>query len=210
MHNTNTGLALSVALSLAYAAFTSGCAATPAEEEAGTTESQVTADPGSADKITIIRSFRPGAGHWLSVREAPAGFTPEVRYTIRLRGQRALFACGYLRHNFVSLDPNCEGQQQQGFLGYADQNAEGTRQRLFRCMVPTGDHFVSTDEACEGYVNEGLLGWVEDAAQIAPPVEQLNPGQCRTDWDCGQNETCVRYGVTGRQARCEANVGDGA
>ncbi|MBX3228501.1 MAG: hypothetical protein KF837_14370 [Labilithrix sp.] len=196
--NTKTGLTLSLALALSSIVW--GCAApTAEEEEMGSTESHVTADPGTADKITLIRSFRPGHGHWASVRQAPRYFTPEVRYTIRLHGQRALFACGFQRHNFLSLDPNCEGQVQQGFVGYADQNAQGTRQPLYRCNAG-GDHFITTDPGCEGHVMEGLLGWVEDAAGIAPPPEPVD--ECQYDFECGGGMFC-QYS---HPRRCEAGA----
>lgn len=180
---------------LALASTLIGCAAAePDSEDMGSTESYVTADPGTADRITLIRSFRPGRGHWASVRTAPGGFTPEVRYTIRLSGQRALFACGLGHHNFLSNDPNCEGQVQQGFVGYADQNAAGTRQPLHRCLVgANGDHFISTDPGCEGQLTEGVLGWVEDAAVIAPPPEPEH--ECDYDFQCGGGMVCNGYPI---------------
>jgi hypothetical protein len=177
----------SITLAVAIASSIVGCAGpeTPAEEM-GSTESHVTANPGSADKITLVRSFRSGFGHWASVRSAPPGFIREMSYTIRLRGQRALFACGANNHNFLSLDPNCEGLEQQGFIGYADQDAQGARQALFRCYTGE-DHFISTDAACEGYTNEVLLGWVEDVTAIPPPAFG---SPCKYDYECPIDLVC--------------------
>lgn len=171
MKKNATSMAISVAALttfLGLAGLASGCAAPAPEEETASAGASITADPGTVDEVTLIRSWRAGQGHWASVQAAPRGFIPEQRFTIRLTGSNALFSCGIGDHNFVSHDPNCEGQTLLGFLGYADNDATGTRTPLYRCFTG-GSHFISVDPACEGQQTEGLLGWVTNPAQLPPP-----------------------------------------
>jgi hypothetical protein len=163
------GLGLGGALAIVGLA-TTGCSSVE-EETFDSSGAAVSADPGSADEVTLVRSWAPGRGHWISVREAPGGFIPEWTFTIRLSGtEGALFACKVGRHAMLSVDPNCEGQEQLGFVGHAPNNAEGTRTPLYRCRPHEGsDHFVSIDGGCEGQITEGVLGFVEKATMLPPP-----------------------------------------
>lgn len=169
---TNLSLARLTRLALVLSFAAVGCAA-PAEEpeEMSSTESHITGNPESPDRITIVRSWTPGF-HLTTVRTAPMGMKPEAAFYTRTSGSRALFLCDKGRHrNFPSNDPNCEGYGIIDFIGYVDQNEEGTRVPLYRCLIPSiTDHFISTDPNCEGQRMEGQLGWVEWA-----PVPAMIP-----------------------------------
>jgi hypothetical protein len=153
-------------LTLSFAAV--GCAA-PAEEpeELGSSEAHVTGNPDSPDRVTIVRSYGYGV-HLTTVREAPQGFQPEAAFYTRMSGSRGVWLCSKgKRGNFPSNDPNCEGYPIVDFLGYADQNAAGTRAPLYRCAIPSlADHFISLDPGCESQVTEGVLGYVEGGAPL--------------------------------------------
>lgn len=76
-------------------------------------------------------------------------------------GTRALYSCQISWDEFVSTDPNCEGQRKLGALGYVYTSAPAgvMSSPLYRCIIPAnGDHFISHQSNCEGYTPEGLLG----------------------------------------------------
>ncbi len=178
---TNLSLARLARLALTLSFGVAACAA-PAEEpeELGSSEAHVTGNPDSPDRITIVRSYAPGAYHLTTVRTAPMGFIPEAAFSTRMQGSRGIWLCGLHQGNFPSTDPNCEGQPIVDFLGYADQNAAGTKAPLYRCLVPGGiDHFISLDSNCEGQAQEGILGYVDGAplpAYIPYPTYEYNGG----------------------------------
>ncbi|MFH1437193.1 MAG: DUF5722 domain-containing protein [Pseudomonadota bacterium] len=118
---------------------------------------------------TRLRRGHDGAGHhWVSSRRLPAGYGEEsMTGWLLLRneepGTTLLFECAVGEHNMLSFDPNCEGQQTMGPVGWIwDESASG-RVALHRCVIGGGrDHFVSTDPGCEGQTFEMLLGYALD------------------------------------------------
>ena len=87
-------------------------------------------------------------------------------------GTRPLYACTTGNDDFVSPDPNCEGQQAQrrdlSQIGVAEAgdfsvftNGGSGRVPLYRCVVTgVGDHFLANDPGCEGQTVEALLGYL--------------------------------------------------
>ena len=75
----------------------------------------------------------------------------------------ALYRCLAGEH-FFSTDPNCEGQVQEGLLGYmSDTRTSAMARPLSRCFhLGAGVHFHWLEAACPpGNIrDEGLLGFV--------------------------------------------------
>ena len=119
-----------------------------------------------SNKIFLIRAFKIGYGHWASSSGLPSGYNIEALFLI-LNSQQPdstlYFECtGNNKNNFVSKDPNCEGQRNLANLGYIYNKPPGEfRTPLYRCYG-SGDHMISTSANCEqrDIKNEGLLGYV--------------------------------------------------
>ncbi len=78
-------------------------------------------------------------------------------------GRAALYRCYSGANNFFSLDPNCEGREVVGLLGYlSTRRSTGSARPLLRCYHPAGPaHFHWLDESCPaGREDAGLLGFV--------------------------------------------------
>ena len=87
-------------------------------------------------------------------------------------GTKPLYACTTGSDDFVSPDPNCEGQQAQRRdlqqIGVAEAgdfsvftSGGSGRVPLYRCVVTgVGDHFLTNDSGCEGQTKEALLGYL--------------------------------------------------
>ncbi len=73
----------------------------------------------------------------------------------------ALYRCIAGGHHFVSTDPNCEGQANEGSYGYIFTKKIGNSIPLYRFYGP-GDHLITTNagEAGGVYTPEGILGFV--------------------------------------------------
>jgi len=120
--------------------------------------------------VRLTRSVSAERGHWASTRTAPAGFTVEASWLIHRHPQEGavpLFECAASpagqRHNFLTADPDCEGAQSLGPVGYVFQEEQPGTRRMFRCRVDSsGDQFVSLDANCEGQAVEKLLGYVPE------------------------------------------------
>ncbi|NOZ85324.1 MAG: hypothetical protein GXP49_03495, partial [Deltaproteobacteria bacterium] len=113
----------------------------------------------------VIRRGNGGFdGHWASTRKLPEGFVLEGKGWKILReeapGTRMLFECAKSKHNFLSLDVNCGGQQPMGPVGWIWTSQEAGTVPFFACSTRFGDNFVSTDSNCEGKTKDGLLGYV--------------------------------------------------
>ena len=137
--------------------------------------------PGPGQAVpALVRSFRPGAGHWASI-DAPPGpdFREEGRFLNNAREEaasRAIYACAVQAHAMVSPDPGCEGQPTIGLLGYLDLASNGSSVPLHRCRVAANnDHFISLDVGCEGQESEGVLGFVTPVASPPPPAPPSDP-----------------------------------
>ena len=78
------------------------------------------------------------------------------------RGTVRVYGCRAGGDNFVSRDPNCEGQERTtGRISDFSVFISGGSGRvaIYRCLVNGGgDHFVSRDPGCEGQISEGLIG----------------------------------------------------
>lgn len=111
--------------------------------------------------------------HWVSAGYVPTGvgyyYEQTLGYLLMAPqpGMSGIYGChgsyGGL-YQFVSTDPNCEGQFVNGLNGYLytsqpDPNVIPT-QALYRCRSGA-DHFVSPDPYCEGTVTEYLLGYAQ-------------------------------------------------
>jgi RHS repeat-associated protein len=103
---------------------------------------------------------------WVTTGSAPTNYFPEPHVSAslllqQLPGTHALYSClvgGW--DQMVSSDPNCEGQQKIGFLGYAyDTNQpNGLTVPVRRCVIGN-DHFMSHSDNCEGFTVESILGY---------------------------------------------------
>jgi hypothetical protein len=98
----------------------------------------------------------------------PAGFTAERSWRLHrhpVRGTVPLFECRVGGHNMLSLDPGCEGANQQplGPVGHIFIAPMPGWAPIYRCRVlANGDHFISADPNCEGQIKEGQLGYAKD------------------------------------------------
>jgi hypothetical protein len=110
------------------------------------------------------------AAHWAtSDFDLPSGRTLEGQVAIydvmsQVANTHLLYEClipGF-KGNFISLDPNCEGQvtlRPSGYV-YNDQSSKVKTAPIYRCFIPRfGDHFVSIDPKCEGQQTEFILGY---------------------------------------------------
>jgi hypothetical protein len=117
------------------------------------------------EDVPYVRLTRSSgkAGHWISTRLPPAGFTAENSWKLWRDphpGTSMLYECRTGATNLTSKDVGCEGQVAMGPVGYAEDAPAAGSVPLHRCYIPsTGDHFVSTDPGCEGQTMESLLGY---------------------------------------------------
>jgi len=115
--------------------------------------------------------------HWVTTGYVPSGYRFEETLGYLLMagpagvfpyqspggGMQTLYGCvltSFPTYQFVSLDPNCEGQIPGGSQGWIYSSQQSGTQALYRCR-DGADHFVSPDPGCEGWVNEGLLGYAQ-------------------------------------------------
>jgi hypothetical protein len=109
--------------------------------------------------------------HWVTTGYVPSGegyyYEETLGYLVMAPqdGMSAVYGChesSVERYQFVSLDPNCEGQVVNGLNGYlySSQPDNISTQALYRCRSGA-DHFVSPDLYCEGTVTEYLLGYAQ-------------------------------------------------
>ncbi|NOZ85758.1 MAG: hypothetical protein GXP49_05775 [Deltaproteobacteria bacterium] len=112
----------------------------------------------------LTRYHKTFAGHWTSTRLPPDGFDAEQSWFLfrhEQPGTKLLFECKVYTNNLLTDDPNCEGQQNMGPVGYIWTKEHDNTVPLYRCKVGQSglDHFVSTDPNCEGQIQESLLGY---------------------------------------------------
>jgi hypothetical protein len=119
--------------------------------------------------------------HWVTTGFVPSGYRLEETLGYLLTGSpagvfpyqsngggvRALYGCQLSSqplwsYQFVSTDPNCEGQATFGAQGwiYSSPPSGISTRALYRCR-DGADHFVSTDPGCEAQVTEELLGYAK-------------------------------------------------
>ncbi|WP_329047713.1 cutinase family protein [Amycolatopsis sp. NBC_01488] len=113
-----------------------------------------------------LARYSNGADHYSAVGSVPAGYRFELPLGLLDRvqdpGTVALMACMSGSDEFLSTDPNCEGQAKVAALGYLYQTPPASQPALplYRCQVTgTGEHFDSTTSDCEGQRVEHLLGY---------------------------------------------------
>ncbi len=119
--------------------------------------------------VPFNRYWQSGVGHWVTTGWVPYGYNLEETMGYLFMGYGsgtvAVYGCIVPGSNdqFVSPDPNCEGQYIYGLDGWIydpNQQPPSGTQALYRCYTGI-DHFVSTDPGCEGQVTEFLLGYAQ-------------------------------------------------
>jgi hypothetical protein len=123
-------------------------------------------------RIPIFR-FRQNSQHFYTVNYlegSNAGLQPEqiasALYTGNGPGSIGLYRC-YNSSNgdhFISTSSACEGQTQEGLMGYAYTTAGAGRRALYRFYKASiADHLITVDFSegtNNGYTSEGILGYV--------------------------------------------------
>ena len=86
------------------------------------------------------------------------------------------------REAMTSTDPNCEGQQKAGSLGYIYTSAQPNTVPLYRCYTGK-DHFLSLQSNCDGAKKEGVTGHIltsrgpSDTVSMSTPQDPLKVNQ---------------------------------
>lgn len=119
-------------------------------------------------RAPLARTLR-GYDHRGSTGALPSGYRMEgvfgyLSFTNE-PNTRILMSCQLNWDEFLSLDPNCEGQQVLRPLGWiwTQPPAGVPYQAIYRCLIlSSGEHFTSVMNNCEGegIRNEGLQGYV--------------------------------------------------
>jgi hypothetical protein len=126
-----------------------------------------------ATRVEVHRFLKPSDGHALmrdkAAGDAQAGYRYEgVQFLLldrAMRGTVALRDCQItgLPRQFISVDPNCEGQSSAGILGYAFTAPGPGRKALVRCFSEAGGvHLLTANPAeCDaaGYRREMVVGY---------------------------------------------------
>ncbi|WP_158246615.1 Calx-beta domain-containing protein [Erythrobacter sp. SAORIC-644] len=111
-------------------------------------------------KYFLTKSYSEGAGSGFTYQSV--GFNT---YRINASGRRALYRClNPQTGHFVSIQSTCEGQNQEGTLGYAANASAPNLVPLYRFYnVSTASHLITVNYAegsSGGFSYEGVLGYV--------------------------------------------------
>lgn len=126
-------------------------------------------------RSSALGRYNGSGDHWVTTAIPSKGFSLEAVLGFLLdqggENRRGLYECAVGGDHFLSLDPGCENQSEQGLAGYVyvSPPLDEDVQAVYRCIVGS-EHFASLDPGCEGQRSEGRLGYVrrtQDALQRA-------------------------------------------
>ncbi|HET8951215.1 MAG TPA: carboxypeptidase-like regulatory domain-containing protein [Solirubrobacteraceae bacterium] len=127
--------------------------------------------PGGAPQAppgALHRYYSGSIGtHWVTTKPVGGDYAYEFSLGFLLTtpgpGRTAIYGCrAGAADQFLSKDPNCEGQQRLGVQGWIEEArpSDAPSAGLYRCLRPGIAHFASNDAACEGFPSEGRLGYI--------------------------------------------------
>ncbi|MFZ1249657.1 MAG: PA14 domain-containing protein [Candidatus Saccharimonadales bacterium] len=181
---TGRTLDSTVLTQIGYDAIGRANAVTAPAATAGATRQQQTIEyvPYATPFVRYAKISNP-VDHWVTTGTVPEGYTAEPHISAslllqQLPGTHALYSClAWGWDQMVSPDPNCEGQQKVGFIGYAydTPQANGLTAPIRRCVIGA-DHFISHTDNCEGFIVENILGYAITGTAMLGQTKQRITG----------------------------------